>query len=146
MNQLNEKIWQHDGKIIPIVRKKLLVLAHKVADEVETLVNIKHIYFTGSLASYSWTPLSDIDVHVIVNVLESHSEDTLDDYFDVICKLFNSQHNIFIKGYKAEVNMKREESMLEGKAVYDLVKDVWVRPPVRGQRYKTRGPIYETDR
>jgi hypothetical protein len=134
MNHLNDKIWDKSGKIIPEVRKKLLVIAHKVADEVATLVKIKHIIFTGSLATYNWTPVSDIDVHIIVHILEDHSDDTLDEYFDLICKLFNSQHNIFIKGYKVEVNMKKEEVFFEGKAGYDLIKDEWIKKPVKAER------------
>lgn len=134
MNQLNDKIWQSDGKIVPMVRTKLLTIAHKVADEVATLVKIKHIIFTGSLATYKWTPVSDIDVHIIVEVLENHSDDTLNEYFDLICKLFNSQHNIFIKGYKVEVNMKEKENLFEGKAAYDLIKQEWIKKPIKNTR------------
>jgi len=129
VNKLNEKVWSRDGQIIPDVREKLLILANKVADEVATLVEIKHIYFTGSLATYHWTPLSDIDLHIIVKILEDHTDNTLSEYFDLICKLFNSQHNIFIKGYKVEVNMKEEEKFFEGKAAYDLINNKWVHEP-----------------
>jgi hypothetical protein len=134
MNELNNKIWGSDGKIIPIVREKLLVLAHKIADEVATLVKIKHIYFTGSLATYKWTPISDIDVHIIVDILEKHSDNTLNEYFDLICKLFNSQHNIFVKGYKVEVNMKEKENLFQDKSVYDLIKNEWVKKPSKNTR------------
>jgi hypothetical protein len=134
MEGLNNKIWDKNGKIIPIVRKKLLTIAHKVADDVATLVKIKHIFFTGSLVTYKWTAMSDIDVHIIVDILEKHSDNTLSEYFDLICKLFNSQHNIFIKGYKVEVNMKEKETFFEGKAAYDLIKDEWVKFPTRGTR------------
>jgi predicted nucleotidyltransferase len=129
MQKLNEKIWGKDGKIIPDVREKLIVLAHKVADDVATLVEIKNIYFTGSLATYKWSATSDIDVHIIVKVLENHTHKTLTEYFDLICKLFNSHHNIFIKGYKAEVNMKDKEIFHKDKAVYDLLKNEWVQEP-----------------
>jgi hypothetical protein len=134
MEGLNDKIWDKDGKIIPIVRTKLLTIAHKVADDVATLVKIKHIFFTGSLATYKWTAMSDIDVHIIVDILEKHSDNTLSEYFDLICKLFNSQHNIFIKGYKVEVNMKERENFFEGKAAYDLIKNEWVKLPTKGTR------------
>jgi predicted nucleotidyltransferase len=129
MQKLNEKIWGKDNRIIPEVKDKLLVIAHKVANEVATLVEIKNIYFTGSLASYKWTAASDIDVHIIVKVLENHTHNTLAEYFDLICKLFNSHHNIFIKGYKVEVNMKDKEVFHKDKAVYDLIKDEWVQEP-----------------
>ena len=134
MKKLNDKVWDKEGKVIPEVREKLIALAYKVADDVATLVEIKNIYFTGSLASYKWTAASDIDLHIIVKVLEQHSHDTLTEYFDLICKLFNIQRNIFIKGYKVEVNMKEEEVFHKGKGIYDLIKNEWVQEPTEETR------------
>lgn len=134
MKKLNEKVWGKDGKVIPEVREKLIALAYKVADEVATLVEIKNIYFTGSLASYKWTATSDIDLHIIVKVLEQHSHNTLTEYFDLICKLFNIQRNIFIKGYKVEVNMKEVEVFHKGKGIYDLIKNTWAQEPSQETR------------
>jgi predicted nucleotidyltransferase len=129
MKSLNDKIWGKDNILIPIVREKLLILAHKVVDEVATDISIENIYFTGSLASYKWTAASDIDVHIIVKVMENHTNKTLTEYFDLICKLFNIHHNIFIKGYKVEMNIKEKEVFHKDKAVYDLVKNEWVTEP-----------------
>lgn len=134
MNRLNDKIWGRDNHIIPEVRSKLLVIANKIAEEVATLVEIKNIYFTGSLATYRWTPVSDIDLHIIVKIQEDKTHDTITDYFDLICKLFNSQHNIFIKGYKVEVNMKEQEVLFKDKAAYDLLNNEWVKEPSRNTR------------
>ena len=134
MNKLNEKIWGKDNLIIPEVRKKLLMIAKKFEDDIATFVDIKHIYFTGSLATYRWTATSDIDLHIIVKIREEHSTDTLSDYFDIKCKLFNSQHNIFIKGYKVEVNIKEKEVLFQDKAAYDLVENKWVKEPTSNTR------------
>ena len=40
------------------------------------------------------------------------------------------QHDIFIKGYPVEVNLKEKEVLLKDKAVYDLAKNKWVAEPV----------------
>lgn len=129
MNRLNDKIWNSDNKIVPIIREKLLALAKHVTKDIEPKIAIKHIYFTGSLATFSWNALSDIDLHIIVKILEPHEDDTLNTYFDLICKNFNMNHDIFIKGFKVEVNIKEEESFYKGKAIYDLVNDTWVKKP-----------------
>jgi hypothetical protein len=134
MQKLNDKIWGKDRKIIPAVREKLLVLAKKLSDDVATLVEVKHIYLTGSLATYRWTAVSDIDLHIIVDILEKHSDNTINEYFDLICKLFNSQHNIFIKGYKVEVNIKEREVLYKDKAAYDLINNKWVKEPNENTR------------
>jgi len=130
MNRLNQDIWEKEsGKIIPVIRRKLLIISRKVTEEIFDLIKIKHIYFTGSLATYNWTPTSDIDLHIIVDIIDNNCEKTTQDYFDLICKLFNNQHNIFIKGHKVEVNIKPFENFLKNKAVYDLIKDEWIKLP-----------------
>jgi hypothetical protein len=134
MKELNDKVWGTDNKLIPIVREKLLIIAKKVVDEVASIVEVKNIYFTGSLATYHWSPISDIDLHIIVNILDDNCDEPLSDYLDLICKIFNNQHNIFIKGFKVEVNMKEVENFLKNKAVYDLVNDEWVKVPSQPTR------------
>ena len=128
MKKLNDKIWDKDNRIIPVVKGKLLVLAKKFADEISNFAKVKHIYFTGSLATYHWTPVSDIDLHIIVDILNDCG-DSVKEYLDLLCKLFNKEHNIYIKNYKVEVNIKTEENILKNKAVYDLSKDEWVASP-----------------
>lgn len=126
MKKLNPVIWDAKNKLIPNIKNKLIIIANKVANDVATKVKIKNIYLTGSLATYKWTPASDFDLHIIVDILEKHSDNTLSEYLDLRCKIFNLEHSIFIKGYKVEVNMKEQEVFLKDKAIYDLVKDEWV--------------------
>lgn len=126
MKKLNPVIWSSDNQIIPDIRSKLLIIANKIADDVATKVKIKNIYLTGSLATYKWTSASDFDLHIVVDILEKHSENTMSEYLDLRCKIFNMEHSIFIKGYKVEVNMKEQEVFLKDKAVYDLLKNEWV--------------------
>ena len=128
MKKLNDKIWDYNNSVIPMVKEKLLMLSKKLADEVSNFAKVKHIYFTGSLATYHWTPESDIDLHIIVDILDN-CENSITEYLDLLCKLFNKEHNIYIKGYKVEVNIKTEEKILKNKAVYDLLKDEWLSSP-----------------
>ena len=134
MNRLNDKIWDKNGKIIPEVRRKLLIISKKITEEISDLVNVEHIYFTGSLATYNWTPTSDIDLHIIVEIINKECEKTSQDHFDLISKLFNNQHNIFIKGYKVEVNIKTFENLLKNKSVYDLIEDEWIETPKKSTK------------
>jgi predicted nucleotidyltransferase len=126
MKKLNPIVWNFENKLIPDIKNKLIMIAKKVAEDVATKVKIKNIYLTGSLATYKWTPSSDFDLHIIVDVLENYSDNTMSEYLDLRCKIFNLEHSIFIKGYKVEVNMKEKEVFLKDKAVYDLLKDEWV--------------------
>lgn len=133
MEGLNEKIWQSDGKLIPIVKEKLLKIAKRFLEDFTTPVSVKNFYLVGSLASYQWTATSDIDLHLTVDVNEPHADKNVDDYFDLKKDFFNKSHNIFIKGYKVEININEEEAekaqFWKNKPVYDVFNDIWIKKP-----------------
>ena len=134
MNSLNDLIWTKNEKIIPSIKRKLLEIAEWVTKDLEDMVEIKNIYFTGSLATYKWTPASDVDLHIIIDVKEKICDEPVQEFLDLKSKLFNKEHNIFIKGYKVEVNMKDRETQLKGKGIYDLLNDEWVVQPTKVTR------------
>jgi len=129
MNNLNDQVWKKNKQLIPSIRRKLLEIAEWVTKDLSDLVEIKNVYFTGSLTTYKWLPTSDIDLHIIIDVKEKICDEPVQEFLDLKSKLFNKEHNIFIKGYKVEVNMKDKEVELKGKGIYDLVKDKWLIEP-----------------
>ena len=133
MEGLNEKLWQKNGKLVPAVREKLLQISKRFLDDFITPVTVKNIYLVGSMASYQWTPTSDIDVHITVDVKEPNAYETTSDYFDLKKDHFNKSHNIFIKGYKVEINIREEEEEQKqfwtDKPVYDIYKEKWIKKP-----------------
>jgi len=130
---LNDKIWQKDGTVVPDVRKKLLQIARRFLDDFITPVTVKNIYLLGSIASYQWTPSSDIDLHITVDINEPHGNPSMLDYFDLKKDHFNKNHNIYIKGYKVEVNIKEEveeqKQFYKNKPIYDLYNQIWIQMP-----------------
>lgn len=127
MNQLNEKIW-NGKKLIPEIKEKLLTISRKIVNDLSIDVKLKNVLFTGSLASFVWRASSDIDLHLIVKTEEDYGE-VIDDYLDMYSKIFNNYHSIFIKGYKLELNIKREEKFLDDKGIYDILTDKWLQIP-----------------
>lgn len=128
---LNPLIWDAKNKLHEPIRKRLIVIAKKFLEDIEVPIKIKNIFLTGSLCSYQWSPESDWDLHIIVTPKEGYcGEITVQDYFDTKSKLFNKEHDIYIKGYPVEVNLKEKEVLLKDKAVYNLVEDEWVAKPV----------------
>jgi hypothetical protein len=134
MNNLNSDIWKSSRKIDKQIKEKLLNVAKIFLKNIETPIEIKNVFLTGSLATYVWNNLSDLDLHIIVDVLDENCMDTVSDYFDTRSKIFNKEHDIFIKGYKVEVNIKTQENELKGKAIYDLLKDEWYIKPIKPTR------------
>lgn len=129
MNNLNNDIWRSKKNLHKDVYEKLIQISEFFLKSIDTPIKVKNIFLTGSIASYQWTPLSDIDLHIVVDILNDECEKTVDDYFDIKSKNFNKNHNIFLKGFKVEMNIKREEVLLKGKAVYDLLNKEWVSEP-----------------
>jgi predicted nucleotidyltransferase len=138
MEGLNEKLWSKDGTVIPIVREKLLRIAKKFLDDFITPIKVKNIYLVGSLASYKWSSTSDIDVHITVDIKENHSYESTVDYFDLKKDVFNKTHNIFIKGYKVEINIREDEAerseFYKDKPIYDLYNQEWINLPNKNTR------------
>lgn len=133
MDGLNEKLWNKNGKLIPIVKEKLLAVSKRFLQDFITPITLKNAYLVGSLASYQWTPLSDIDIHLTVDINETHADKSTDDYFDLKKDHFNKNHNIFIKGYKVEININEDDAeksqFFKDKGVYDIFNDKWIQKP-----------------
>jgi hypothetical protein len=127
---LNPLVWDAKKELHKPIRDRLLKIAHKFLEEIETEITIKNIFLTGSLCSYEWSADSDWDLHIVAEPQEDYcGEDTVEDYFLSKSKIFNKDHNIFIKGYPVEINIKEKEGLFKDKAVYDLIKNDWVAKP-----------------
>lgn len=134
--KLNTILWDVRGILYNPIRKRLILIAEKFLKSIEIPLELKNIYLTGSLCSYEWTSESDLDLHIIVSPKKDCITKSIsDDYFDVKSKLYNKEHNIFIKGFPVEVNIKDREDLLKDKAVFDLVSNEWVKKPKIGDRH-----------
>ena len=65
-SRLHPKFWSK-RQLSPLVRRKLLKIAYDVAKELEIMDIIDDVILTGSIASYNWHDLSDIDLHILLN-------------------------------------------------------------------------------
>jgi hypothetical protein len=127
--ELNSRVWDSERKLHPDIKKALLSISKEFLDDVVAPITIKHIILTGSLCTYQWRPESDWDLHIIADPKEDTCKETVLDYFKVKSKDFNDSHDITIKGYKVEVNLKDLEAEYQGKGIYDLIKDAWLVVP-----------------
>lgn len=131
IEKLNPLLWDIKNRLYQPIQKKLLLIANDFLSGIELPIDIKNIYLTGSICSYNWTSDSDLDLHIIALPSERLCGDkTIQDYFDTKSKVYNKEHEIYIKGYRVEVNIKYKEELLKGKAIFDLQKDEWISKPV----------------
>jgi uncharacterized protein YeeX (DUF496 family) len=127
-SELNPLVWD-EKTLKPEIKKRLLAISKKFLEDVIAPIKIKYIILTGSLCTYTWRPESDFDLHIIAEPSQEDCKETVLDYFKVKSSEFNDKHDITIKGYQVEVNLKDIESEYEDKAIYDLIKDSWIVEP-----------------
>lgn len=134
-DELNPKLW--DGQTLNRDVKKAL---DKIANEfIEYLgvskTAIKDIIITGSNCGFNYTPLSDIDLHLVIDFAEqdfcpSCVGDFIADCFQSKKTLWNSTHDITIYDYDVELYAQDAAEKHIAPGVYSLMNDKWLIAPV----------------
>lgn len=128
---LSPKIWTADKKLKPEVAKKLKEIAEAFIDFLDVPRNaIKDIVVTGSMASYNYTPQSDIDLHLLVDFDKVHKDCPIVGDFLISKKSeFNSNHDIFIYGIPVEVYAESIDNDNVHNGLYSLTTSSWIDEP-----------------
>lgn len=136
---LNPKFWDElDGswELKLQVKQKLI----KIAQEFVKALNlpdaqVKDFVLTGSNANFNWTSLSDIDLHIIVD-MKSICDDckSIDakDCFDAKKSLWNDRHDITIYGFPVELYASdSRDNIIGDSGIYSLLESRWLKVPER---------------
>jgi len=132
---LNSQIWilESNGspsKLKKEVRVAILKIAKAFKDYLKLNVSLKDVILTGSLANYNWTLMSDIDIHLILNLSSlGESEEFIEEYIAAKKNIWNDNHSIKIKNFEVELFAKDEETQLSSKGIYSVIKDAWIQKP-----------------
>lgn len=135
-DELNPKIWE-DFNLDNEVREQLITIAQDFYSKVEFPAEVVDIALCGSLCNYNWSEkYSDYDLHIIIDF------EDIDDNYDLVekaCdyakKVWNSQHDIKIKGYEVEIALQDEKDLLtaidSGRmgGVFSLMNNKWIKRP-----------------
>ena len=131
-SELNPKLWQ-DGKLKDEVRGKLLQIAAtwmKFANiPAEAVVDI---IITGGNVNYNYTPLSDVDLHIVISRDSLNPNRALiDDYLQDKKILWTLSHqDINIYGYPVELYAQDvNEQPHENQGVYSIQRNEWIATP-----------------
>ena len=127
--RLNPRIWGKDEHMKPEVREALL----RIADDFrQTLgvkdLDLKDITVSGSNAAYTYTPNSDIDLHLVVDMPDNPVYREL---FDAKKSAYNNQHNIKIGGYDVELYVQDQDQPHVTQGEYSLLNNDWIQVPRR---------------
>jgi hypothetical protein len=130
-NRLNPRLWGRDEHLLPEVREKLLAVA---ADFQEFLgvndLDVEDITVSGSNAAYSYTPASDIDLHIVVRMPEQNSE-VFQELFNAKKYQYNDEHDIRIGGADVELYVQPADQTHHSLGIYSVKNGDWVQVPRR---------------
>ena len=108
-DELNPTIWDNpddpaNAVMKEDIRLQLIEIANKFIEFLDYDIFIQDITMTWSLSNYNWSEFSDIDLHIMYDFNESGNEKELyKDLFKLKKTLFNSTHDITVKGYEVEL-------------------------------------------
>ena len=129
-DSLYPKFWKNN-KLNPIVARKLMEIADDIIRSLDLGAEIKDIIITGSIASYNWHDLSDIDLHILLDFEE------IDENFDLVKRMldqtrinWNKKHNILIDGKEVELYFQHYDEPHEADGIWSLELEKWISEPV----------------
>jgi hypothetical protein len=131
-DKLNPKIWGSDEHLLPEVRNKLLEIAEDFREFLGiTDLQLKDITVSGSNAAYTYTPHSDIDLHLVVDLPEADASEVYRELFDAKKYQYNDQHNIKIGGYDVELYVQDANKPHHSQGIYSILHNDWIDVPKR---------------
>jgi Family of unknown function (DUF6267) len=125
---LNPVLWENK-KLRPEVTKQLRMIAHAFEKFLDLPdIDLRDITLSGSNAAYTYTPHSDIDLHLLIEVNPDQQE-FIRKYVDAKKMLFNEQHNITIHQQPVEVYVQFTDQPHTSAGVYSVKYDKWIDNP-----------------
>jgi predicted nucleotidyltransferase len=127
--ELNPQLWE-DEKLDVEVRDQLLLIAE---DFVEYLgisnLKVKDVTISGSNAAYSYTPHSDLDLHILVDFNDLPDNEVYQELFTAKKTLYNDAHDITVHGVPVELYVQDTNQVHTSLGEYSVVYDKWIRIP-----------------
>lgn len=135
-DELNPLIWDGD-ELKQNIKERLLLVGRMFATFANIPNNaIRDIVFTGGNANYNYTPYSDLDVHLLIDItkIEGINRTFLDDYLYDKKVLWAYKHpSLTVMGYPVELYAQSyRDKLISPKAnrgVYSLLNDKWLFKP-----------------
>lgn len=134
-DELNPEVWDTSKnatkpKIDSEIRDRLLKIANIFIDFLNVEIFVHDIYLLGSLTGYNWSEFSDFDLHIIYDFNDAgQKKETYEELFRLKKTVFNSSHDIRIKGYEVELYVQDLNEENESIGVYSLIYDKWLKTP-----------------
>lgn len=130
-DKLNPKLWNNQH-LLPEVKKQLMIIA---ADFIEELgvdgLDVRDITVSGSNAAYSYTPHSDLDLHILVDMSKLPNDSVYRELFNAKKTIYNDSHDITVHGVPVELYVQDSSEPVVSLGEYSLKTDKWLRIPTK---------------
>jgi hypothetical protein len=123
--RINPKLWENDT-LKPEIKSQLIKIAEKFQEFIGIKIDVIDYTITGSNANYTWTPYSDLDLHIIVKGMPDEKEREL---YNAKKALWSEEHNITIKSLPVECYVQGEKEEHHSTGVYSILADQWLEKP-----------------
>jgi hypothetical protein len=128
-DRLNPRLWDSTEHLHPKVRERLLEIAEDFREFLGvTDLAIKDITISGSNAAYTYTPNSDIDLHLVVAMPD---DPVYRELFDAKKFQYNEQHDITIGGADVELYVQDDAQPHISQGIYSVLNNAWLSVPKR---------------
>ena len=130
-DELNPRLWIGDD-LDPVVYDKLMAMAEDFMAELGIgKLKVEDITISGSNAAYSYTPHSDIDLHILVDMDKLSNDEVYRELFNAKKNEYNNSHDLKIRGIPVELYVQDSEQPHHSLGEYSLLKKDWIRVPVK---------------
>jgi hypothetical protein len=127
---LNPALWTEKGKLDVEVKEQLLKIAKDFLAELGIgSFKVEDITLSGSNASYTYTPYSDLDLHILVDYNKLPDDEVYQELFNAKKTLYNDMHDIKVHGVPVELYVQDSNQPVVSAGEYSLIKDDWIKFP-----------------
>jgi len=129
---LNSRLWGNNESLLPEVRDVLL----QIAEDFQEFIGINgyeidDITISGSNAGYTYTPQSDIDLHLVIDMSKSNHSEVYRELFDAKKYQYNDLHDYKIGPHDIEVYVQDKEQEHISQGIYSILNDEWISVPTK---------------
>lgn len=130
-DEYNPLLFDGD-KLKPVIKRQLDIITN---DFIEYMgipdLAVEDVIITGSNVAYTYTPHSDIDLHLLVDFAKLPNSDVYKELFNAKKSLYNDTYDITIRDIPVELYVQDTAQAHTSLGEYSLYKDEFTRIPTK---------------